>query len=169
MVGIILVVIMVIMVILVIIIDVMVGTGWLKLASFRRGQNGQQIFVKRVFTIFATNASFLHICNIYHVIVYFSPKKHWFWPKKASFAQKFVCKSQQMLISQQNSECLGLKLSSESNFSAKALSAFAQLLQPWVSMIKVMMVIIVALMVIMVILVIIIDICDICDQSFLGW
>ena len=43
-----------------------------------------KIFVKRVFTIFATNASFLRvitnlqieltkICNIYHVIVHFLP------------------------------------------------------------------------------------------------
>ena len=48
-----------------------------------------KIFVKRVFTIFASNASFLHIianlqnqlselCNIYHVIVHFLPKKHCF-------------------------------------------------------------------------------------------
>ena len=48
-----------------------------------------KIFVKRLFTIFASNASFLRvianlqnklseICNIYHVIVHFLPKKHCF-------------------------------------------------------------------------------------------
>ena len=48
-----------------------------------------KIFVKRVFTIFASNASLLRvianlqnklseICNIYHVIVHFLPKKHCF-------------------------------------------------------------------------------------------
>ena len=48
-----------------------------------------KIFVKRVFTIFASNASVLlvianlqnllsEICNIYHVIVHFLPKKHCF-------------------------------------------------------------------------------------------
>ena len=46
-------------------------------------------FVKRVFTIFATNVLFLRvianlqiqlskICNIYHAIVHFLPKKHCF-------------------------------------------------------------------------------------------
>ena len=53
-------------------------------------------FVKRVFTIFATNASLLRvisnfrielskICNIYHVIVHFLPKKHCFYPKRHFF------------------------------------------------------------------------------------
>ena len=48
-----------------------------------------KIFVKRVFSIFASNASFLRviaslqiqlskICNLYHVIVHFLPKKHCF-------------------------------------------------------------------------------------------
>ena len=48
-----------------------------------------KIFVKRVFTIFASNASFLRaianlknllseICNIHHVIVHLLPKKHCF-------------------------------------------------------------------------------------------
>ena len=48
-----------------------------------------KIFVKRVITNFATNASFLRItanlqyqlskiCNIYHVIVHFLSKKHCF-------------------------------------------------------------------------------------------
>ena len=48
-----------------------------------------KIFVKRVFTIFASNASFLRvianlqnqlseICNTYHAIVHFLPKKHCF-------------------------------------------------------------------------------------------
>ena len=69
-------------------------------------------FVKRVFTIFATNASFLRvisnfrielskICNIYHVIVHFLPKKHCFYPKGTFFAhisQKKVRKSRQILI-----------------------------------------------------------------------
>ena len=48
-----------------------------------------KIFVKRVFKMFASNASFLRvianlqnklgeICNIHHVIVHFLPKKHYF-------------------------------------------------------------------------------------------
>ena len=71
-----------------------------------------KIFVKRVFTIFASNASFLRvianlqnqlseICSIYHLIVHFLPKKHCFWPKKALFLPRDlqkVRKSQQILI-----------------------------------------------------------------------
>ena len=65
-----------------------------------------RIFVKRVFSIFATNAAILHVianlqiqlsmkCNIYHVIVYFLPKKHCFGPKKItffcpSFSKKYI-------------------------------------------------------------------------------
>ena len=70
-------------------------------------------FVKRVFTIFATNASFLSIianlqiqlskiCNIYHVIVHFLPKKHYFYLKRyflcTKFSKKKVRKSRQILI-----------------------------------------------------------------------
>ena len=58
-----------------------------------RAKMAMKIFVKRVFTMFATNASFLRltanlqilhskICNIYHVIVHFVPKKHCFDPKR---------------------------------------------------------------------------------------
>ena len=54
-----------------------------------RAKMAMKILVKRVFTILATNASFLRltlnlqillskICNIYHVIVHFLPKKHSF-------------------------------------------------------------------------------------------
>ena len=61
-------------------------------------------FVKRVFTIFATNASFLRvisnfriylskICNIYHVIVHFLPKKHCFYPKRHFLCPKISKKS----------------------------------------------------------------------------
>ena len=71
-----------------------------------------EIFVKHVFTIFASNASFLRIitnlqnylseiCNIYHVIVHFLLKKHCCWPKKALFLPKDlqkVSKSRQILI-----------------------------------------------------------------------
>ena len=60
-----------------------------------------KVFVRRVFAIFATNASFLHvianlqimlstICNTYHVIVNFLPNnKNCFDPKKHFFAQRF--------------------------------------------------------------------------------
>ena len=55
-----------------------------------------KIPVKRVFAIFATNASFLRVItnlqiqlsimsNTYHVIVHFMPKKHCFNPKEALF------------------------------------------------------------------------------------
>ena len=68
--------------------------------------------VKRVFTIFATNASFLReitnfqiqlskICNIYHVIVHFLPKKHCFLLQNAPFLPKDlqkVRKSRQILL-----------------------------------------------------------------------
>ena len=59
-----------------------------------------RIFVKRVFTIFATNASFLRvitnlqiylstICNICrHVIVHFLPNKNCFLPKKTLILPK---------------------------------------------------------------------------------
>ena len=49
-----------------------------------------EIFVKRVFTIFATNLQILlsKICNIYHVIVHFLPKKYCFGLKKALFWPK---------------------------------------------------------------------------------
>ena len=54
-----------------------------------KAKMAMKFFVKRVFTIFATNASVLRtianlqiqlrmICNIYHVIVHFLPKKHCF-------------------------------------------------------------------------------------------
>ena len=60
------------------------------------GKNGHKIFLKRVFTIFA---SFLRVtanlqillsktCNIYHVMVHFLPKKHCFLPKNAIFCPK---------------------------------------------------------------------------------
>ena len=64
-------------------------TGWLKLAAFQRWQKNTKVFVRSVFAIFATNASFLRvnanlqirfsiICNMYYVIVDFLPKKHCF-------------------------------------------------------------------------------------------
>ena len=61
-----------------------------ELGSFSLGAKmAMKIFVKRIFTIFASNASFLRviaslqnelseICNIYHVIVHFLPKKRCF-------------------------------------------------------------------------------------------
>ena len=87
-----------------------------------------KIFVKRVFTIFATNASFLRvisnfriwlskICNIYDVIVHFLPKKHCFYPKRHFLCPKISKKSAEIatnLNSRQNSVCLGLKFLSES-------------------------------------------------------
>ena len=64
-----------------------------------RAKMAMKIFDKRAFTNSATNASFMcvipnlqfqlsEICNIYHVIVHFFPKKHCFWPKKALFFPK---------------------------------------------------------------------------------
>ena len=52
-----------------------------------RARMGMKIFVRHVFAIFATNASFLRIianlqiqfsiiCNMCYVIVHFKPKKH---------------------------------------------------------------------------------------------
>ena len=61
-----------------------------ELGSLSSGaKRAMKVVVKRVFTIFATNASFLRvianlqiqlskICNIYHIIVNFLPKKHCF-------------------------------------------------------------------------------------------
>ena len=66
------------------------GSRVAELGSFSLGAKmAMKIFVKRVFTIFTTNAAFLRvianlqtelseICNIYHVIVHFLPKKHCF-------------------------------------------------------------------------------------------
>ena len=83
-----------------------------------RAKMAIKIFVKRVFTIFATNASFLPvtadlqiqfsiICNKYHVIMHFLPKKRCYCPKKALFCLKsskksIVRKSQQIFSSRQN-------------------------------------------------------------------
>ena len=64
-----------------------------------RAKMAIQIYVKRVFTTFETNASFLHgnanlqiklsiICNINYVKVHLLPKKHCFWPKKALLLPK---------------------------------------------------------------------------------
>ena len=64
-----------------------------------------KVFVRRLLAIFATNAAFLRvganlkiqvriICNMYHVIVHFLPKKALFLPKDL---QK-VRKSRQILI-----------------------------------------------------------------------
>ena len=72
------------------------GRTW---QPFVGGKKGQEISAKCVFTIFAANASFLRlivnlqillskICIIYHVIVYFLPKKHCFCPKRALFCPK---------------------------------------------------------------------------------
>ena len=74
-----------------------------ELGSLSSGEKmAKKIFVKRVFTIFASNASFLRefaklqnqlseICNIYHVIVHFLPKNTVFDPKRHCFSnlQKF--------------------------------------------------------------------------------
>ena len=60
-----------------------------------------------------------------HFIVHFLPKKHCFWPQKALFCPKSsqkVCNSLQVLISQQNSTCKGLKFSSESKLFGKGPS-----------------------------------------------
>ena len=87
------------------------GVGKNAYKSFRQAQ-------WRAFTIFATNSSFLAvtadlqiqfsiICNKYHVIMHFLPKKRCYCPKKAlfclkSFKKLIVHKSQPILISQQN-------------------------------------------------------------------
>ena len=63
-----------------------------------------KVFVRRVFAIFATNASFScvianlqinfsMICNKYHVIVHFLSKKHCFDPKEQIFLAKSLPKS----------------------------------------------------------------------------
>ena len=75
------------------------------------------------------------MCNIFHVIVHFLPKKHRFLPKrkKEIFAQVFpkVRKSRQILKSHQNSIWhMALNFRPSSNFSAKALCTFAELLPP---------------------------------------
>ena len=57
------------------------------------------------------------IWNIYHVIVYFLPRKHCFWPKRCLFAQRIP----------------KINFHLSPNFSAKALRVFAQLLPPWCS------------------------------------
>ena len=90
--------------------------GWGRVAELGSLSSGakmaMKIFVKRVFTIFATNASFLRVianlqillsklCNTYHVIVHLLPKKYCLWPKKALFLPKDlqnVRKSRQILI-----------------------------------------------------------------------
>ena len=71
-----------------IIIVIHCGDSVAELGSLSSGAKmAMKIFVKRVFAIFATNESFLRvipnlqnqlgkICNIYHVIVHFLPKKH---------------------------------------------------------------------------------------------
>ena len=81
---------------------------WSRVAGLGRLSAGAKMtmkpFVKRVFTIFATNASFLcvisnfrillsKICNIYHVIVHFLPKKHCFYPKRHFLCPKISKKS----------------------------------------------------------------------------
>ena len=74
------------------------GTGRVaELDSLSSGAKmAMKIFVKRVFTISPTNASFLWlianlqtymqyaICNIYHVIVHFLPQKQCFFGKKCT-------------------------------------------------------------------------------------
>ena len=63
------------------------GRSW---QPFGEGKMATQVFVRQVFTIFTTNASFFLrvianlqiqfsiICNMYHVIGHFLPKKHCF-------------------------------------------------------------------------------------------
>ena len=84
-----------------------------------RAKMGTKVFVRRVFAIFAKNASFLRvianlqiqfsiICNMCYVIVHFMPKKHCLWPKRALFLPEVfqkVRKSRQILILRQNSVC----------------------------------------------------------------
>ena len=81
-----------------------------------------KIFVKRVFTIVATNASFLRvianlktqlsiICKIYHVIVHFLPKETLFLTQKGTFLPEDFHKVPK---SRKNSECSGLKFLPES-------------------------------------------------------
>ena len=84
-----------------------------------REKRATKVFIRRVFAIFATNASFLLIianflikfgiiCNIYHVKVHSLLKKHCLWPIRALLLPKVFQKgrrSRQILISRQNTVC----------------------------------------------------------------
>ena len=70
--------------------------GWQNLAAFRRGQKWPWKFPWSTYLQFsrqmrrfcANSQIYSKVCNIYHVIVHFLPKKHCFWPKRHFFCPK---------------------------------------------------------------------------------
>ena len=78
------------------------------------------------------------ICNIYHAIVHFLLKKHYFWPKKYFICPKISKKCVNRDKSKNHDKIVYVRAYNfrpSPNFSAKSLGTFVQLLPPLITFI----------------------------------